>query len=1020
LTCLVVVKSQEVFYYGDSIVSTDTPQTPSSNHWPALLFFLAAIGVPGAAAFKFSDTISKNPWQAFAIALLYEITIVALAFLRKVWQQLEDDWSKGTANWVNNLIQKKWFSYHSYYARFLTFQHRDFDIKGLSTQSIYTLELEQVFVDLSIDPKPMHQISSNPMPAQISVASIPEELRMGTHSLWNYLAAKPLQNQQIVILGAPGSGKTTLLKHLALVLVNHKKRRSLSRQIKHTYKLPFLLFLREQAKAIHEKPSFSLAEAIETALARWERPAPEGWARRQLSKGNCLILLDGLDEVGDTSLRKEVVKWVQQQMSMYATNRFVISSRPYGYRSNPLSGIMVLDVRPFTFEQVQIFVNNWYHANEIMSSQKDDSGVRMRAKAGAKDLVRLIRQNPALLSMAVNPLLLTMIATIHRYRSTLPGKRVELYAEICDVFLGKRQQARDITIELSPAQCASVLQPLAYEMMLREHREIATLDACAIIKQPLELVHESMTPEAFLQMIENISGLLLEREQGSYYFAHLTFQEYLAATYISDLGQETILLAHLGESWWEETTRLYSAQVDATKVIDACLNHKTPSIAHLTLAFECLEEALKVQPTIKAQLDRALEQGAKDADPQRRKVIAEVVLRRRLKEMIPVQEGVYRDTSLILNSEYQLFLDKLHTQEQYYQPDHWMDHQFSPAQALLPIVGIRPSSAKAFCRWLTDREQGIWLYRLPNPGEYQVKEVQVCPEWLPPCTWNSPYGYWQEKNSLFEWIRQTAAPVSPLDLDLDLPINNSAATKVMVTEWDSFLNRLTSAHDLASSIAHDFAIVRGFARARDLTIASDLARARDLANSSNFTNVSRDCSIARALVGSCTSALTLATNSIHTLTTSINTLALANTLASTLTNTLANNFAATSTNANTLVSLASALANASVAIFDLDSFESHRTSYILDLARLLALLSICINFSAYALASFVSHASFQSFWKHMFISRKKNAISSLEIQKVLNNGIEISRRLERLEKRRQGKEPACEGILIIKERKQDV
>ncbi|MEU7661934.1 hypothetical protein AB0B60_26120, partial [Streptomyces lincolnensis] len=31
-----------------------------------------------------------------------------------------------------------------------------------------------------------------------------------------------------------------------------------------------------------------------------------------------------------------------------------------------------------------------------------------------------------------NPLLLTMIANVHRYRGQLPGSRAELYAEMCD------------------------------------------------------------------------------------------------------------------------------------------------------------------------------------------------------------------------------------------------------------------------------------------------------------------------------------------------------------------------------------------------------------------------------------------------------------------------------------------------------------------------------------------------------------------------------------------------------------
>ncbi len=141
--------------------------------------------------------------------------------------------------------------------------------------------------------------------------------------------------------------------------------------------------------------------------------------------------------------------------------------------------------------------------------------MRLRAKDGGKDLIRRIRQTPALTSLAVNPLLLTMISTIHRYRSTLPGKRVELYAEICEVFLGKRQQARDQRIVLRPAQSVSVLQPLAYEMMVQEQREITPQAAQRIIEESLKLVDGQMAPTAFLQMVENMSGLLLEQNRAA-------------------------------------------------------------------------------------------------------------------------------------------------------------------------------------------------------------------------------------------------------------------------------------------------------------------------------------------------------------------------------------------------------------------------------------------------------------------------------------------------------------------------
>src|SRR6202035_5809378 len=138
---------------------------------------------------------------------------------------------------------------------------------------------------------------------------------------------------------------------------------------------------------------------------------------------------------------------------------------------------------------IRLFIHNWYQANERMSSKSSDPGVRMKADEGAEDLLQRLRNTPALLALAVNPLLLTMIATVHRYRSSLPGKRVELYAEICDVFLGKRQQARGVVLELTAAQQQRVLQPLAYYLMEKGIREIPLAEVHEVIEEPLAGVH---------------------------------------------------------------------------------------------------------------------------------------------------------------------------------------------------------------------------------------------------------------------------------------------------------------------------------------------------------------------------------------------------------------------------------------------------------------------------------------------------------------------------------------------------
>ncbi|GCE17541.1 hypothetical protein KDK_13410 [Dictyobacter kobayashii] len=191
--------------------------------------------------------------------------------------------------------------------------------------------------------------------------------------------------------------------------------------------------------------------------------------------------MDGLDEVADLNTRLKVVEWVQMQMHVYGKNRFVIASRPYGYRDNRLEGVTVLDAQNFNNEQIETFILNWYLSTEFRNSDIDYANLKRRASEATKDLVQRLYQSPALSKLAANPLLLTMIVTIHREDIKLPERRVELYEEICNVFLGTRYEARSIPQDLSLAQKQRILQQLAYFMMMQNQREIADEDAQEII-----------------------------------------------------------------------------------------------------------------------------------------------------------------------------------------------------------------------------------------------------------------------------------------------------------------------------------------------------------------------------------------------------------------------------------------------------------------------------------------------------------------------------------------------------------
>jgi hypothetical protein len=644
-------------------------------------------------------------WQTHSIwkTALVAVVSVVVAFGKAVWSHLEPDWAKRVATAIDQFVTIRLAAYGERYTRHLYYQHRTFDIKGFPTQGKFALELENVYVDLSVDAAVVTGIPQDPV--RLPSDTVPQNKNSGKarHDVFTWLTVEPSKPRNFAVIGPPGSGKTTMLKHLALTLSSGKS------PVEAT---PVLLFLRDHATTIGADPDTKLAQVIDGSLR--DDPPPTGWFEKRLNRGRCLVMFDGLDEIADQNLRIKVVQWVERQVSSLGANRFLVSSRPNGYRNNPLSGFTVLRVLPFDRKQVERFVRNWYLANELVAYQKDDPGVRIEANRGAEDLLARLRSAPALQELAVNPLLLTLIATVHRYRNQLPGRRVELYAEICDVFLGKRQQARGIQFDLTPAQTVRVLRVLAWEMMCREVREIAAEDAARLITDSLNLVTPARDPLAFLQMVEDSSALVVERESGVYGFAHLTFQEYLASLQAKEDKLVADLASRVDKTWWHETVRLYSAQADATPIVAQCLAPARPTVEALLLATDCEEEALELREELREKIRRIVEGALEDPEPDRRRLAAEHMLARRFRNMIRVTDYRYVDACPITNAEYQLFIDDMLAQNLHRQPDHWDTYQFVPGTGAEPIAGIRPSDAGEFCQWLDARRAGEWTWELPT------------------------------------------------------------------------------------------------------------------------------------------------------------------------------------------------------------------------------------------------------------------------------------------------------------------
>lgn len=797
------------------------------------------------------ELVSQHPKTAVVLLIAWEILLFFRGlfkrltnFFNKVWdEQLEKPAVENTGNFIKSLpgwtlnkisVWRSDFAskFLKQYKTQIIYDHRTFNVRGLKTVGTWTLRLEHVFVDLCIEPSNLQQTPLDPV-------SIKAKNLSGNRPIWDFLrAGKAEESVPLAIIGAPGSGKTTLLQHIALAFASNQQQ-----GYQMPPSIPVLLFLRDHIEPITQPNPPSLGTLVQNYFANKDRYPDlnprDGWFEQRLKQDNCIILLDGLDEVASLPQRQTVAKWVDQQVKNYRNCRFVLTARPQGYRSAPLAQAHILEVQPFNAEQVKKFINNWYVANEIMSAAGvDDPGVRQKASREAKDLLTRLQKTPTLSKLTVNPLLLTMIAMVHRYRGALPKYRVELYSEICDVLLGSWRQAKGLSDPLTAAQKRVVLQPLAAYMMDHKTREIGIAQATTVITALLPTIGiTDQTPEEFLKETQASSGLILEREAGVWSFAHLTFQEYLTSSHWLELTDTRNWQAIVSDSWWHETILLYAAQSDATPIVETCL--AAGDLPAFTLMAECIEEGRKLNSDIRTKAENRLIDDLESEDAGRRRLAAEVKLMRRLKSLQRLDEEREIDMDYISCAEYQLFLDDMRRREECHQPDHWTELTFVKGGANKPITGVRGEDVQAFCRWLNNREESTNRYREPFTEE--LAEALIEPKDLIGIT---AWSYNRELNRMFiNYSIKNPAFVNDLDAKhygfatIDVNHNadpdlNNVFELVLLQSLDrarAIDLAIVNVQDRITDRARDRAIGHTFDRTIDHTRAHAIASDFDLA-----------------------------------------------------------------------------------------------------------------------------------------------------------------------------------------------
>ncbi len=410
---------------------------------------------------------------------------------------------------------------------------------------------------------------------------------------------------RLVLLGDPGSGKSTFVNFVALCLAGEALGRSdanLARLTEplpaeegdqsvqpqpwsHKALLPVRVVLRDFAArglppAGQRATASHLYDFMETELKQAELGDYLPVMERELRGQGGLLLLDGLDEVPEADRRREQIKQVVADFAAaFPACRILVTSRTYAYQQQAwrLPNFTEALLAPFTPGQILRFVDRWYaHVAQLRGMAFEE------AQGRAELLKQAIFASERLQGLAGRPLLLTLMASLHAWRGgSLPEKREELYADAVDLLLDWWEQPKTVHdtagkaaveqpslaewLRVDRQKVRALLESLAYEAHAAQPALVGTADVPeeSLINGLLML---SQNPDVKLKrLMEYLSqraGLLLPRGVGIYTFPHRTFQEYLAACYLTDHSypEQVAKLARTDPDRWREVALLAGAK----------------------------------------------------------------------------------------------------------------------------------------------------------------------------------------------------------------------------------------------------------------------------------------------------------------------------------------------------------------------------------------------------------------------------------------------------------------------------
>lgn len=357
-------------------------------------------------------------------------------------------------------------------------------------------------------------------------------------------------NKKNIIIGDPGAGKSTLLRYLTLdILSNKPQLENISQKYGKT--LPVWLPFAFITKHLSQNDSLSISEILNLWFNGYGKPHLFDIAKEALVDERLFLVIDGIDEWSSISSAQQAIARIETIRELYDC-KVLYSSRPYGFRmlKDFFTNLNILNLAGFSNIQQKNFVEKWYNKWASLQSDTHDENF---SKSLTDNFIKELEQSGDLKKLAEIPLLLSILIIQKMQDSVLPKNKLEALKEITQ-YLIKKHPVKRITDagivqeKINDIDFKDIFCELAIYIQTESNDGvILKSEAQKIIMQYLvsyagyDKLRAKVRSQELIELGANNYGIIIEKSNDEISFGHKQFQEFLAAQYLYESDDETII-----------------------------------------------------------------------------------------------------------------------------------------------------------------------------------------------------------------------------------------------------------------------------------------------------------------------------------------------------------------------------------------------------------------------------------------------------------------------------------------------